>query len=73
MGKAINQMTVQVTKVHEMLGNLLVVVNSKDENYGDSAKSQRNLIRKILQPSTTDSAQDWYNRISKACIPSTGD
>ncbi|PKX90549.1 NACHT and TPR domain protein [Aspergillus novofumigatus IBT 16806] len=72
-GKAVNQMTVQVTEVHEMLGNLLIATNGKDANHGDSAKSQRDLVRKILQPSATDSAQDWYDKISKARVPGTGD
>ncbi|KAH1702959.1 hypothetical protein KXX24_007291 [Aspergillus fumigatus] len=72
-GKAVNQMTVQVTEVHEMLGNLLIATNGKDEKHGDTAKSQRDLVRKILQPSATDSAQDWYDRISKTRVPGTGD
>ncbi|RLL95865.1 hypothetical protein CFD26_105362 [Aspergillus turcosus] len=72
-GMAVNQMTVQVTEVHEMLGNLLIAAKDKDENHGESAKTQSDLVRKILQPSATDSAQDWYDRISKARVPGTGD
>ncbi|RHZ57984.1 NACHT and TPR domain protein [Aspergillus thermomutatus] len=72
-GMAVNQMTVQVTEVHEMLGNILIAVNDKDENHGESAKSQRDLVRSILRPSATDSAQDWYDKISKTRVPGTGD
>ncbi|KAF7179313.1 hypothetical protein CNMCM7691_008246 [Aspergillus felis] len=72
-GMAVNQMTVQVTEVHEMLGNLLIASKDKDENHGESAKSLRDLVRKILQPSAADSAQDWYDRISKSRVPGTGD
>ncbi|GFF52773.1 vegetative incompatibility protein HET-E-1 [Aspergillus udagawae] len=72
-GMAVNQMTVQVTEVHEMLGNLLIAAKDNDANHGESAKSQRDLVRTILQPSATDSAQDWYDRISKSRVPGTGD
>lgn len=72
-GMAVNQMTVQVNEVHEMLGNLLISANGKDEKHGDSAKSQHDLVRNILQPSATVSAQDWYDKLCKTRVSGTGD
>ncbi|RYP54147.1 hypothetical protein DL769_010400 [Monosporascus sp. CRB-8-3] len=72
-GMAVDQMTVQVTEVREMLGNVLIAVNDKDEKRGESAMSRQDPVRSILRPSVTDSAQDWYDKISKTRVPGTGD
>ncbi|PGH12593.1 hypothetical protein AJ80_06651 [Polytolypa hystricis UAMH7299] len=73
-GMTVNQMSVQVNEVQEMLGTLVVSVHEgRQENSEDREKSLQVLVSKILQPSKTDSAQDWYNKINKARIPGTGD
>ncbi|EAW12079.1 NACHT and TPR domain protein [Aspergillus clavatus NRRL 1] len=72
-GMAVNQMTVQVTEVQAMLGNILIAVNDQEEKHGELAKSHQDLVRKILRPSATDSAQDWYDKINKTRVPGTGD
>jgi hypothetical protein len=66
-------MMVQVTEVHEMMDNLLVAVNDNDEKYWESAKSHHDLVRHIRQPSVTDCAQGWYDKISKSRVPGTVD
>jgi hypothetical protein len=63
---AINQMSTQMTEVHEKLDNLLVSAN-------EAQQSQLEIVRHILRPSQPDSAQTWYDRISKTRVPGTGD
>ncbi|KAL2871688.1 NACHT and TPR domain protein [Aspergillus lucknowensis] len=73
-GVAVNQMSVQMNDVHEMLGTLMVSANDgKQESSEDREKSLQALVTKILRPSKTDFAQDWYDKIDKARIPGTGD
>lgn len=73
-GMTVNQMHYQVNEVQEMLSTLVVSVNeSKQESTEDREKSLHTLVNKILRPSKTDSAQDWYDKINKARIPGTGD
>ncbi|KAJ5574110.1 uncharacterized protein N7459_008537 [Penicillium hispanicum] len=71
-GIAVTQMSVQVTDMQEMLGNLLVSVSDK-EPQTDRDKNQQEKVRQMLKPSNIDSAQAWYDKISKARIPGTGD
>ncbi|KAL2832224.1 NACHT and TPR domain protein [Aspergillus pseudoustus] len=73
-GMTVNQMSVQVTEVQEMLGTLMVSVNEgKAETSEEREKSLQAHVTKILQPSKADHAQDWYDKINKARIPGTGD
>ncbi|RAL05354.1 NACHT and TPR domain protein [Aspergillus ibericus CBS 121593] len=73
-GMTVNQMSYQVNEVHEMLSTLVVSANEgMPESPEDREKSLQTLINKILRPSKTDSAQDWYEKINKARIPGTGD
>jgi tetratricopeptide (TPR) repeat protein len=72
-GMAVNQMTVQVTEVHEMLDSLLIAVNDNDEKHWALAKSHQDPLRHVLRPSVKDCAQDWYDKISKTRVPGTGD
>ncbi|KAB8238058.1 NACHT and TPR domain protein [Aspergillus alliaceus] len=73
-GMTVNQMNVRVNEVQEMLGTLLVSVNeNKQENSDDREKALQEHVNKILRPSKTDFAQDWYDKINKARIPGTGD
>lgn len=73
-GMTVNQMSYQVNEVQEMLSTLVVSANeSKQESTEDRENSLQTLVNKILRPSKTDSAQDWYNKINKARIPGTGD
>ena len=73
-GMTVNQMSYQVNEVQEMLSTLVVSANeSKQESLEDREQSLQTLVNKILRPSKTDSAQDWYDKINKARIPGTGD
>ncbi|KKK20439.1 hypothetical protein ARAM_002899 [Aspergillus rambellii] len=73
-GMTVSQMSVQVNEVQEMLGTLIVSVNETKQDSSESReKSQQDLVKHILKPSKTDSAQDWYDKINKARIPGTGD
>ncbi|PWY88579.1 NACHT and TPR domain protein [Aspergillus sclerotioniger CBS 115572] len=73
-GMTVNQMSYQVNEVQEMLSTLVISANeSKQESLEDREQSLQTLVNKILRPSKTDSAQDWYDKINKARIPGTGD
>ncbi|OGM43950.1 NACHT and TPR domain protein [Aspergillus bombycis] len=73
-GMTVNQVNIRVNEVQEMLGTLLVSVKeNKQENSEDREKALQEHVNKILRPSKTDSAQDWYDKINKARIPGTGD
>ncbi|KAL3480754.1 NACHT and TPR domain protein [Aspergillus californicus] len=70
-GAEVMKVSVQVTEVKDMLGNLIVSVNEKKQP--ESNKLQPDELRQILQPSKLDPAQTWYDKISKTRIPGTGD
>ncbi|KAE8157722.1 hypothetical protein BDV40DRAFT_277652 [Aspergillus tamarii] len=73
-GMTVNQVNVRVNEVQEMLGTLLVSVKeNKQEGSEDRERALQEHVNKILRPSKTDSAQDWYDKINKARIPGTGD
>ncbi|KAE8376136.1 hypothetical protein BDV26DRAFT_294367 [Aspergillus bertholletiae] len=73
-GMTVNEMNVRVNEVQEMLGTLLVSVNEpKPETSEDRQKALQEHVNKVLRPSKTDSAQDWYDKISKARVPGTGE
>ncbi|KAF7623645.1 NACHT and TPR domain protein [Aspergillus flavus] len=73
-GMTVNQVNVRVNEVQEMLGTLLVSVKeNKQESTEDREKALQEHVSKILRPSKTDYAQDWYDKINKARIPGTGD
>ncbi|KAJ5093886.1 hypothetical protein N7456_009747 [Penicillium angulare] len=65
-GRTVDEMSAQMTEVNDKLDNLLVSVN-------EAPQPQSDILRYILGPSQPDSAQTWYDRISKTRIPGTGD
>ncbi|KAF9884889.1 hypothetical protein FE257_000956 [Aspergillus nanangensis] len=67
---AMNQMTVRVNELHEMLGNLQV---SREEAAEQVAERAHDAVRGVLRPSKGDVAQDRYEKISKARLQGTGD
>ncbi|KAL4958739.1 NACHT and TPR domain protein [Aspergillus stella-maris] len=73
-GITVNQMSMQVDQIQDQLGTLMVSVNEgKQASSEDREKSLQSLVKKILKPSKTDSAQDWYDKINKSRVPGTGD
>jgi tetratricopeptide (TPR) repeat protein len=76
-GQAVSQMSLEVTDVRETLGDVLLKVNElselKEEAKTDQEKKHHDLVKKALQPSKTNAPQDWYDKINKSRVPSTGD
>ncbi|KAL4933037.1 ATP-binding protein [Aspergillus undulatus] len=55
------------------LGTLMVSVNEAKQGSSEDREKSLQALVKILKPSKTDSAQDWYDKLTKARVPGTGD
>jgi tRNA A37 threonylcarbamoyladenosine biosynthesis protein TsaE len=76
-GQVVGQMSLEVTDVRETLGDVLLKVNElselKEEAKNDPGKTHKDFVKKALQPSKVNTPQDWYDKINKSRVPSTGD
>lgn len=66
------QMSLEVAELNEKVGNLMLVINESGNDAEEKQdKGHEDIVKRILQPSVT--AQDWYDKINKSRVPSTGD
>ncbi|KAJ5819255.1 NACHT and TPR domain protein [Penicillium riverlandense] len=72
-GMTVNQMSAQVHDVQDMLEKLIVSANEKSQDTREDQEALQRVINQVLRPSKVDSAQEWFDKIHKARVPSTGD